>query len=61
MFAIDRQTDLMAASFVLTASGRLEENVWSCDNDQTKSLIIKEAAAVKYAKAYWLNHWYPSS
>jgi len=20
-----------------------------------------EAAAVKYAKAYWLNHWYPSS
>jgi len=61
MFAADRQTGLMSASFVLTTNRRLEENVWSCDNNQTKSLIIMEAAAVKYAKAYWLNHWYPSS
>lgn len=60
IFAIGRQTDLMSASFVLSTNGRLEENVWNCDNNQTKSLIIKEAAAVKYAEAYWLNHWYPS-
>lgn len=59
--ATDRQTDLMSASFVVTANGRLEENVWSRGNNQIKSLIIKETAAVKYAEAYWLNHWYPSS
>lgn len=61
-FATDRQTDLMSPSFVRITNGRLDENVWNCDNNnQIKSLIIKETAAVKYAKAYGLNHWYPSS